>query len=93
MGSWVSGEEHPLLASVSARHTCNSHTWSQNNHTHRINIRGAGEMLRGQRAPAAFEGFNSQHSYGVSQAFEIPVPGDPTPSSDLCRYQAHLHYI
>jgi len=48
---------------------------------------GLGQRLKWFRALVGLEhrgpGFHSQHPHGGSQAFVIPVPGDPLPSSDL----------
>lgn len=35
----------------------------------------------------------TQHPHdGLQPPVTTPVPGDPTPSSDLCKYQAHTWY-
>lgn len=37
-------------------------------------------------------GFTSQHSHSGSKVPATRVPGDPVPSSDLCRHQAPTYY-
>lgn len=37
--------------------------------------------------------FNAQQAHSNSQGSVIPVPGDPSPSSGLCRHRAFMVYV
>lgn len=56
-------------------------------------MHGVGELAQWWKGLAALAepGFNYQHPHGNSQLPVAPVPGEPMPSSSVCRHCTHEH--